>query len=90
MHRYVIETFDHKSPVTSESRSIQEIAVESHILSCDFCLNVKFDLNDFSILRKCKLEFHTRLHKAVFIRKSNPNFNCQLYANGITFLHNLL
>ena len=34
-------------------KSIQESAIKNYILSCDSCSNVKFDLNNFSILRRC-------------------------------------
>ena len=54
--------------------SIQESAVKNYVLSCDFCSNVKFDLNNFSLLRKYKSKFHTRIHEALLIRKSSPNF----------------
>ena len=59
-------------------KSIQESAVQNHILSCDFCSNVKFNLNNLLILRKHKSDFHTRIHEALLIRKSNPNLNRQL------------
>ena len=58
----------------------QKSAIKNHILSCEFCSNVKFDLNNFSILRKCKSEFHTRMHEALLIAKSNPSLNHQLNA----------
>ena len=71
-------------------KSIQESAVKNHILSCDFCLSVKFGLNNFSILRKCKSEFHTTVeYMKLYIRKSSPNLNRQLYANGTSFLLNI-
>ena len=38
------------------------------------------------MLRKCKSEFHTRIHEALSIRKSNPNLKRELYANGTSFL----
>ena len=67
-------------------KSIQKNAINSHILSCDFCLNVKSYLNNFSILDNCKLEFHAKIHKALLIkRKLNPNLNRQLYANAVVF-----
>ena len=66
-------------------KSIQKSAVKNDIISCDSCSSVKFGLNNFSILPKCKSEFHTRMHEALLIRKSNPNLNRQLYANGTFF-----
>ena len=75
--------------LSSYFKSIQKSAVKNYILSCDSCSSVKFGLNNFLILRKCKSEFHTRIHKALLIRKSDPNLNCELYANGTSFLVNI-
>ena len=70
-------------------KSIQESAVKNHILLCDSCFNIIFGLNNFLIWCKCKLEFHTVIHKAPLIRKSSLNLNCQLYANGTQILLNI-
>ena len=70
-------------------KSIQESVVKNHSLSCDSCSSIKFGLNNFSILRKCKSEFHTRIHKVLLIRKSSPNLNHQLYANGTSISLNI-
>ena len=34
------------------------------------------------MIKKCKSEFHTKIHEALFIKKCNPSLNRQLYANG--------
>ena len=70
-------------------KSIQESAVKNHILLCDSCSSAKFSLNIFLILRKCKSEFHTRIHEALLIRKSSLNLSRQLYANVTSFLLNI-
>ena len=70
-------------------KSIQESAEKNHTISCDSCSSVKFGLNNFLILCKYKLEFHTKIDEALLIRKSSPNLNCQLYAYGTSLLLNI-
>ena len=70
------------------SNSERRKSHKNHILSCDSCSMVEFDLNDFLILHPCKSEFHSRLYKALLIRKTNPNLNHQLYAIETSFLYN--
>ena len=89
MHWYVIETFNHKSPGAFEFQKYLKSALKNYILSCDSCSSVKFGLNNFSILRKCKSEFYTRIHEALLIRKSSLSLNRQLYANRTLFLLNI-
>ena len=50
--------------------------------------SVKLNLNSFKIIEKYNLEFHTKIHKALFIKKRNPGLNRQLYANDSSFLLN--
>ena len=38
------------------------------------------------MLKKYNLKFYTKIHKALFIKKYNPNLNCQLYANDSSYL----
>ena len=56
-------------------------AIKHHIMCCNVYSSVKLNLNSFKIIKKCKLEFHTKIHEAVFIKKCNPGLN-QVYANG--------
>ena len=67
-------------------QSIQESAVKNHILLCDSCSSGKFGSNNFSTLRKCNSQFHTKIHEALLIRKSSPYLNCQLYVIGTSVL----
>ena len=41
------------------------------------------------MIKKCKSEFHTKLHEVLFIKKRNPGLNRQLYANDSLFLLNV-
>ena len=60
-------------------------AIKNHIMCCNVCSSVKLNLNSFKIIKKCKSEFHTKIHKALFIKKRNPGLNRQVYANGPHF-----
>ena len=60
-------------------------AIKNHIMCCNVC-SVKLNLNSLKIIKKCKSEFHTKIHKALFIKNRNPSLNCQFYANGSSFL----
>ena len=61
-------------------------AIKNHIMCYTVCPSVKLNLNSFKIIKKCKSEFQTKIHKALFIKKRNPGLNRQLYANGFLFL----
>ena len=60
-------------------------AIKNHIMCCNVCSSVKLNLNSFKIIKKCELEFHTKIHEALFIKKRNPGLNRQLYANVFHF-----
>ena len=64
-------------------------AIKNHIMCCNVCSSIKLKLNYFKIIKKCKLEFHTKIHEALFTKKHNLGLNCQLYANGSSFLLNV-
>ena len=64
-------------------------AIRNHIMCCNVCSSVKLNLNSFKIIKKCKSEFHTKMHEALFIKKLNPGLNQQLYANGFSVLLNI-
>ena len=44
-------------------------AIKNHIMCCNVCFSVKLKLNSFKIIKKCKSEFYTKIHKALFIKK---------------------
>ena len=43
-------------------------------------------LNNFTVLRRCNLDFHTENYEALLIRKYNPSLYRQFYANGASYL----
>ena len=63
-------------------------AVKNHILNCNSCLdeNPKFQLDRFSIMRKCNSTYEAKIHEALLIEKQNPTINEQMYGNGTSFL----
>ena len=67
-----------------------ESSVKEHIMSCDSCSNIKFNVNSFKIIKKCNSNFETKIHEALLIKKHNPKLNRQLFANGSSFLLNIL
>ena len=66
-----------------------ESSVKEHIMSCDSCSNIKFNVNSFKIIKKCNSNFETKIHEALLIKKHNPKLNRQLFANGSSFLLNI-
>ena len=66
-------------------KSLQDSAIKDHILSCEKCSNNQFDENNFVIIRKCKSEFCSKIHKA----KLSPKLNQQMFANGASYLLNI-
>ena len=66
-----------------------QISSAKKITCCNVCSSVKLNLNFFKIIKKCKSEFHTKIHEALFIKKHNPGLNRQLYANVSSFLLNV-
>ena len=61
-------------------------AIKDHILDCGKCSNSSHSLTSFEILRNCKYEYDTKVHKALFIKKFKVKLNRQLCANGCSFL----
>ena len=64
-------------------------ALKNHTMCCTVCSSVKLNLNSFKIIKKCKSEFYTKIHEALFIKKRNPGLNRQIYAKGYSFLLNV-
>ena len=44
------------------------------------------NINSLNIIRKYNIEYETKIHEALQIKKINPQLNKQLYANGYSFL----
>ena len=66
-----------------------ESSVKDHIMSCDICADFKFNVNSFKVIKKCKSNFETKIHKGLLIKKHNPGLNRQLFPNGSSFLLNI-
>ena len=64
-----------------------ESAIHDHIASCHSCKQTKISLSNFSILKKCRTQFDTKIHEALLIKKLNPSLNRQLHLNrGASFM----
>ena len=50
-----------------------ESSVKEHIMSCDSCSNIKFNVNSFKIIKKCNSNFETKIHEALLIKNITPN-----------------
>ena len=71
--------------------SIQRSAINDHILSCDICSVVQHGLKSFTVIKKCQSKFHTKIHKALSIKKDPPKLNRQLYAKrSVSFTSSVL
>ena len=70
-------------------KSLQDCAIKDHILSCEKCSNNRFDENNFVIIRKCKSEFCSKIHKALLMKKLSAKLNRQMFANGASYLLNI-
>ena len=67
-----------------------EGSIKNHIMSCNICANSKFNINLFEIIKKCNSNFETKIHEALLIKKHNRGLKRQLFANGSSFLLNIL
>ena len=70
-------------------KSLQDSAIKDHILSCGKCSNNWFNENNFTIIRKCKSEFCSKVHEALLIKKLSPKLNRQMFANEASYLLNI-
>ena len=66
--------------------SIQRSVIKDYILSCEICSDVQHDLKSFTVIKKCQLEFHTKINEGLLIEKDTPKLNRQLYGKGASFL----
>ena len=72
--------------VREHIRGGRESAVHDHITSCQTCNQNDISIENFSIIKKCRTEFDTKIHEALLIKKHNPNLNRQLHLNrGASF-----
>ena len=64
----------------------QKSAIKEHIRACAICLEEKYTVNSFQILKSCHAEYETKIQEALLIEKLNPKLNKQLYAKVASFL----
>ena len=64
-------------------------AIKDHILSCPICSNLQYNINSFTILRKCNSDYEAKLHEALLLKRDSPSLNKQCYASETSFLLNI-
>ena len=67
---------------------LRKKAIKNHILSCPTYSNlrVQYNINSFTILRKCNSDYEAKIHEALLIKRHSPSLNKQCYASGASFL----
>ena len=45
--------------------SLQNSAVKDHIMTCNSCSKIGFELDNFTIIRKYERDYHTKIHEAL-------------------------
>ena len=64
-------------------------AIKDHMLSCPICSNLQYNINSFTILKKCNLDYEAKIHEALLIKPHTPSINKLCYASGALFLLNI-
>ena len=67
-------------------------AIKDHLTFCDVCCEAckaQLSADNFKILKKCRSDFDTEIQEALYIKKTHPKLNKQLYAHGASFLLNI-
>ena len=60
-------------------------AIKNHILSCPICSNLQYNINSFTILRKCNSDYEAKIHEALLMKRYGPSFNKQCYESVASF-----
>ena len=63
--------------------------IKNHILSCPTCSNLQYNINSFTILRKCNSDYEAKIHEALHVERHSPSLNKQCYASGASLLINI-
>ena len=72
--------------VKEHFKAKQDSAIQDHIATCQTCNKENTSINDFTIIRKCRTDFDTKIHEALLIKKHNPSLNRQMHLNrGASF-----
>ena len=82
--RHLITRVEHLNLADS-----RKSAIKDHILSCPICSNLQYNLNSFTILKKCNSDYEAKIHEALLIKHHSPNLNEQCYASRASILLNI-
>ena len=75
------------------TRSLQErinehrrgdTAIAEHTERCKNCTKDTINIDNFSVLKKCRTNLEARINEAILINRKNPKLNVQLVKPGIT------
>ena len=48
---------------------LRKSAIKDHILSCPTCSNLQYNINSFTILKKCNSDYEAKIHEALLIKR---------------------
>ena len=72
------------------SADSRKSVIKDHILSCSTCSNLQYNINSFTILRKCNSDYEAKIHEGLLIKHHSSSLDKQCYASGASFLLNIL
>ena len=49
-------------------------AIKDHILSCPICYNLQYNINSFTILKRCNSDYEAKIHEALLIKRHSIFF----------------
>ena len=75
IHWYVFRTFDHQSKEHLNLADSRKTAINDHILSCPTCSNLQYNINSFTILKKCNSDYEAKIHEALLLKRHSPSLN---------------
>ena len=77
---YVGQTSRHLAERAEEHLTFTDknSAVGNHISNCLSCQNAELSVSNFSVLKKCRTKFETKIFEALFIQKLHPTLNTQV------------
>ena len=89
---YICMSFRHLITRVKEHLNLADStksAIKDHILSCPICSNLQYNINSFTIMKKCNSDYEAKIHEALLIKRHSPSLNKQCYASGASFLLNI-
>ena len=80
---YIGETTRHLSTRVKEHLKYEKTSqVYIHVSQCQECQNANLGVSNFSLLKKCRTEYESRIHESILINKLKPNLNARIESKG--------